>query len=122
MQELMCNSIDQLNVLLNERYHIVLESSLQMEDTVYKSFEGFWGKYAEWYPFPEKQQHFIAMCTGFDHKEPIFWFDEKRLVATYQILEDQLDTDDLCDRDYVRWRFDPYQAFHSNETKWNVGK
>lgn len=53
LQELMCSSIDELDELLNQKYHIILESKLQMEDTVFRSHEGFWGKYAEWYPFPE---------------------------------------------------------------------
>ena len=93
-----------------------------MEDTVFRSHEGFWGKYADWYPFPEMHQNLIALCMGLETKEPLLWFDEKRLVVTYQINENMKDVSDLCDRDYVRWRFDPRHAFHGNETKDKIEK
>ena len=55
LQELLCSNIDVLNEYLNAQYHDMLESKIRMKDTVFDQYEEFWGKYAEWYPFPEMQ-------------------------------------------------------------------
>ena len=83
LQELFCSNIEELDKVLNAKYHIILESQLQMEDTVYNHYEGFWGKYADWYPFPEMHKNNIARCMGLETREPLMWFDEKRVVVTY---------------------------------------
>ena len=91
-----------LNAIFNERYLSLLESKLRFEDTFYKGFEGYWGKYSDYYQFPEMNDNLIADCMGLGHKEPLMWFDEKRMVFTFQSTGNVISTDDLCDQLYLR--------------------
>ena len=62
----------------------------------------------------------MAICSGFETREALIWFDEKRMVMTFERNEDMMDSDDVCDRENIRYKFDPWRAFHKNETKKKV--
>lgn len=89
---------------------------------MYRGFEGYWAKYSEWYQFPEMIDNVVAQCMGFDHYEPLIWFDSKRLVLTFEGKGNRISTDDLCDQYYQRSKLDPNMVFYSRTKKEQVQK
>ena len=54
-------------------------------------------QFSEYYSMPEKDRTKLLLCAGAEPRQPIFWFDEHRFVATYDLDKDQIDLDLLCD-------------------------
>ena len=100
MQKLLCSSIDAFNAQINERYSRELMESLSFQDD--QGVLGFLGQFNEWYPMPEKWMNEQALCSGLETREPLYWFDQKRMVFTYEINKEQIDTDDHCDSEGMR--------------------
>lgn len=74
---------------------------------------GYLAQYNEWYPMPEKWHSEQASCSGFDTREPWYWFDEHRLVFTYEILDYKktIDMDSICDDVWMRSQIDPRNLY-----------
>jgi len=51
---------------------------------------------------PEKWQNEQAACSGMETREPLYWFDEKRMVWTFEINHRAVDMDDYCDSSFLR--------------------
>jgi hypothetical protein len=68
---------------------------------------GFLGSLNEWYPFPEHQTNAQEICSGFQIKQPLFWFDEHRFVSTVQINHATINSDDLCNKKDMVDQFHP---------------
>lgn len=86
--------------MLKERYLEELTDSLSFQDR--QGVLGFLGQFNEWYPMPEKWQNEQAACSGMETREPLFWFDEKRMVWTFEINHRTVDMDDYCDSSFLR--------------------
>ena len=105
---MICSNIDFLNDIIREYYLPHLEENVRFKNTYVRGNEGFHGKFAEWYPFPEGQVNLIAECAGLGHWDPLFFVDGDRLVFQFEGKKQFLNTDGLCDQNYVRSSFDPH--------------
>jgi hypothetical protein len=64
---------------------------------------------------PEKWINGQALCSGIETREPLFWFDAHRLVATFEINRKQFGADDLCDDFGMRAQIDPRNLYFEND-------
>ena len=64
---------------------------------------------------PEKWMNEQALCSGLETKEPLYWFDENRMVFTYEINRKQFDTDEYCDSNGMRGQLDPRNLYFAND-------
>ena len=88
-----------LNHVLQEKvggfYQAHLEEYLRFE--AHEMVLGFLAQYNEYYPMPEKWQSVQMLCTGIETREPLHWFDNNRLVFTYELNKNAVDAEQLCD-------------------------
>lgn len=76
---------------------------------------GFLAKYNEYYPMPEKWNSIAEQCTGVETREPHHWFDNDRLVFTYELNKKMIDMDDLCDGEHLARNIDPRYLYEEND-------
>lgn len=55
------------------------------------------------------------MCSGMETKEPLYWFDQHRMVFTYEINRKVFDTDDHCDQYGMRAQQDPRNLYFEKD-------
>jgi hypothetical protein len=76
---------------------------------------GFQGSFNEYYPMPEKWTNQVELCTGVETREVLFWFDNDRFVATYELNKNMVDMDDLCDGEHLARNVDPRYLYEHND-------
>ena len=76
-------------------YQAFLEEYLTFQ--AHEMVLGFLAQYNEYYPMPEKWQSVQMLCTGIETREPLHWFDNNRLVFTYELNKNAVDPEQLCD-------------------------
>lgn len=65
------------------------------------------GQFSEYYQMPEKEMSKQLLCAGIETRQPIFWFDKNRMVATFDIEKNFVDGDMLCDSKSMMEDLDP---------------
>jgi len=63
---------------------------------------------------PEKWLNEQALCSGIETREPLYWFDAHRLVATFEINRKMFGADDHCDDKNLSKKIDPRYLYFEN--------
>jgi hypothetical protein len=72
--------------------------------------QGFMSSFNEWYPMLEKWMSQQVVCSGFEYKEPLYYFEDERLVFSYD-LGDTPETGDYCEQEFYVTKSDPRALF-----------